>query len=73
MRGWERIEGGVRKYHDWGYVEVYAETENCFTEEELKEVLRDLDGRFRIDALNVEEIALLEKIKAHFKKRRKSR
>ena len=71
MRSWEFIEGGVRKYHDWGYVEIFAEPENCFTKEELVMVLKDLDERFKIDALSVEEASLLEKIKAKCRKGKK--
>lgn len=63
MRAWKRIEGGIRKYHAWGESEVYmSEIEDCFTREELGQVIRDLSS-LPLDSLTEEEKKLLSKCK----------
>lgn len=71
MKGWEFIDGGIRKYHSWGWSEVYADSpEDCFTREELKMVLKDLNERSLINALSSEETELLDKIKEKCRRKR---
>ena len=59
-----RIEGGVRKFHSWGESEVFMPNpEDCFTKEELEEVIRELSS-LPIDALSEEDKELLDRCKA---------
>lgn len=65
-----RIDGGVRKIHAWGYSEVYAEPESCFTREELIQVLEELQKLSEFNAISSEDAVLLTKIKEHCKRKR---
>lgn len=62
MKRYEILPNGVRKYHDWGYSEVYAAPENCFSPEESDEVIAKLSA-LPSDALKTEEKTLLQKLK----------
>ena len=59
MRSGERIGGGVRKHHAWGYSEVYIPNiEDYFTKNELEQVIRDLNS-LPSDALSPQDRDLL--------------
>lgn len=67
MMRWELIEGGVRKHFSWGYSEIYAATEDCFTKEELIQVVTELHQRKQMNALGPEAAALYGKLQKKLK------
>ena len=72
MRSFEKIEGGVRKFHSWGYSEIYMDNfADCFTDEELDQVVLHLTKLKNAGALTTEEEADLTVCIDERKKRRK--
>lgn len=67
MIRWEKIEGGVRKYHDWGWVDIYAPFEECFTKDELIQVTIELDTLQKMGCVSVGSQPLLQKCKDKLK------
>lgn len=63
MRRWELIQTGVRKYHDWGYSEVYMPSvRDCFTSEEKREVIAKLTA-IPVEYLSQDELKVLGELR----------
>ena len=69
MISWEILPNGIRKHFDWGYSEIYAEPENCFTKQELIQVVKELDALKGIGATTPKTNALLVKLKEKLKEK----
>lgn len=41
---YETIKGGIRKHESWGWSEIYANFEDCFTQDELDDVIGRLQN-----------------------------
>ena len=70
MKEYEKVEGGVKKTFSWGYSIVYGAFEDCFTNSELMDVLKDyqlmLDAGI-IDKTDSTYIKIKEKVKLKIK------
>ena len=67
MKRWRLIKGGVRKYYNWGHVEIHGSLENCFTVEELIEVLETLVKLKALDVTHPKLDTAILKIKGRIK------
>jgi len=67
MVKWELITNGIRKYHSWGWVDIYMPVEDCFTKEELIQAATGLQQRQAIQAIGPDAAQILGKLKKKLK------
>jgi len=70
MRSWIKIEGGVRKFHDWGESEVFMPFPQCFTDRELDQVILELSSLKDTQGSTAEELKDLTELIAERKTRK---
>ena len=67
MKEYEKILGGVKKHHSWGYSIVYGSFEDCFTASELIEVLKNYQVMADSGAIDPKTDKVFLKLKAKVK------